>query len=241
MSKIAAIAFACAGLGFADLLCIDAWLLPALVASHPPASGPGGMAAAGLMASPTNAKSAIVEPGPLAALGRQPARADAAAPVQQAAATPSPVVMATPTLAPVVVAALPAPAESEPIIVAEAAAPPQPAAPVPRAVYFIQTGAAEPDAAARAELDALAQRLRADRDLEISVYGHADARGSQRANRRLSKQRAQAVARVLQREGVAARRIALAWYGEHKPAVPGAGDDAWAANRRVELRVHRSE
>ncbi|MBC8074096.1 MAG: OmpA family protein, partial [Deltaproteobacteria bacterium] len=133
----------------------------------------------------------------------------------------------------------------EPIMVADAAANPaiaaKPAAPEPRAIYFIQTGAAEPDATAQAELDELARRLRDDRALEISVHGHADARGSRVANHRLSKQRAQAVARVLQRDGIAAKRILLAWYGERKPAVAGAGDEAWAANRRVELRVHRSE
>ncbi|MBC8068641.1 MAG: hypothetical protein IAG13_09940, partial [Deltaproteobacteria bacterium] len=62
MSKVAAIAFACAGFGFADLLCIDAWLLPALVASQPHASGSAGMAAAGLIGVPRAGTAGLAEP-----------------------------------------------------------------------------------------------------------------------------------------------------------------------------------
>src|SRR5688572_17941132 len=112
MSKVAAIAFACAGVGFADLICIDAWLLPALVATQPYASASAGMAAAGLVTSPVHAESAATAPavapavdtGRIAALAGQPVRADATAAVHEAAATPSPAVAVTPTIASVAAA-----------------------------------------------------------------------------------------------------------------------------------------
>ena len=72
----------------------------------------------------------------------------------------------------------------------------------------------------------------------LAVGGHTDTTGSSAYNRRLSLQRAQAVADVVR----AARpdlRLTVRGYGETRPVAPNRADDAAgrALNRRVELRV----
>ncbi len=97
-------------------------------------------------------------------------------------------------------------------------------------------------AATRRALDRVAQRLRDQPALTLALDGHADTRGSNRANRQLSQRRLQAVQAHLHSRGVAAARIRVEACGENEPrakfaAITDAATDAdgHALNRRVRL------
>jgi OOP family OmpA-OmpF porin len=52
---------------------------------------------------------------------------------------------------------------------------------------------------------------------------------------RLSRARAESVKTFLTAQGVAADRIATAWFGEERPVATNETDAGRAANRRVEI------
>ena len=70
---------------------------------------------------------------------------------------------------------------------------------------------------------------------KLRVEGHADERGTEEYNLQLSNRRAASVKRYLTDLGVPDAALETVGYGENKPAVSGATEAAWAANRRVEL------
>ena len=99
-------------------------------------------------------------------------------------------------------------------------------------------------AATRRALDRVAQRLRDQPALTLALDGHADTRGSNRANRQLSQRRLQAVQAHLHSRGVAAARIRVEACGENEPrakadaitdAATDVDADGHALNRRVRL------
>ncbi len=73
----------------------------------------------------------------------------------------------------------------------------------------------------------------------VRVDGHTDdqpIRASQwKTNLRLSAERALAVADFLVQNGLSADQVGVAGFGEHRPAVAGANEDARQQNRRVEI------
>mgnify|MGYP002063569819 CR=1 FL=1 len=71
----------------------------------------------------------------------------------------------------------------------------------------------------------------------VRLEGHADERGSREYNIGLGERRANAVRNFLEAEGVADSQIATLSYGEERPAMAGADEEAWAANRRVEILI----
>lgn len=72
---------------------------------------------------------------------------------------------------------------------------------------------------------------------KVSVEGHADSRGSSSYNLQLSDQRAAAVRAFLISQGVSALRLESQGYGEEKPIVDEATEEAWEKNRRVEFVI----
>lgn len=73
-------------------------------------------------------------------------------------------------------------------------------------------------------------------ELRFSVYGHADAVGSNASNQRLGKRRAQAVVDYFASQGVSRGRLqALVSYGETRPAI--ATQSPEEANRRTITEV----
>lgn len=74
-------------------------------------------------------------------------------------------------------------------------------------------------------------------DLRVEIQGHADERGTTDYNLALGQQRAAAVQEYLVGQGIAASRLPLVSFGEERPASAGAGETAWAQNRRAEFRV----
>ena len=102
---------------------------------------------------------------------------------------------------------------------------------------FPETAATTLTDEARAELLAVAKELRAHPDLRLRVVGHADARGPRGFNRYLGERRARAVTEALLAAGVARRQVQALSRGEDDPRVDGEDEQAWAQNRRVEIRL----
>ncbi len=84
-------------------------------------------------------------------------------------------------------------------------------------------------------LDVHAKDLKAQGN-RVALEGHTDERGTREYNMALGERRAAAVQRYLALQGVSVSQLELISYGEEKAAVTGTGEEAWAQNRRVELR-----
>jgi OOP family OmpA-OmpF porin len=70
---------------------------------------------------------------------------------------------------------------------------------------------------------------------KIEVAGYTDNVGSKKYNKKLSLQRAKAVANLLVKFGVNPKKIVVKGYGEDYPLVPNTTSTNKALNRRVEI------
>ncbi|HZS41305.1 MAG TPA: OmpA family protein [Polyangia bacterium] len=75
--------------------------------------------------------------------------------------------------------------------------------------------------------------------LLLEVQGHADERGDDDYNMRLTEDRAAAVKTYLTEHGVEADRLQSHGYGETKPVCPQHNESCWSKNRRVEFVILR--
>src|SRR6186713_2208724 len=80
-----------------------------------------------------------------------------------------------------------------------------------------------------------AQFLNANPARKLRLEGHSDERGSREYNIGLGERRAQSVRRALLLQGVNETQLTTVSYGEERPAVAGSDEQAYAANRRVEI------
>src|SRR5512139_1273472 len=85
-------------------------------------------------------------------------------------------------------------------------------------------------------IEANARRLSADRKLRVVVEGHTDERGGREYNLALGQRRAEAVTKSLTLLGVSDSQVEAVSFGEERPAVVGSNEDAWAKNRRAEIK-----
>ena len=69
-------------------------------------------------------------------------------------------------------------------------------------------------------------------NLQITIEGHSDERGTREYNIALGDRRATAVKNFLTSAGVPASRINTISYGKERPAVVGSDASSWAQNRR---------
>lgn len=72
---------------------------------------------------------------------------------------------------------------------------------------------------------------------KMSIEGHTDNRGAAELNKKLSGDRAAAVATWLSQHGVESSRLESHGYGMEKPIEPNETDAGRAANRRVEFKI----
>ena len=86
-------------------------------------------------------------------------------------------------------------------------------------------------------LDENARKLRDYRPKDLVILeGHCDERGTVEYNLALGDRRANQVKRYLVNSGIDVGRLNTISYGEERPAVMGSSENAWAKNRRVELK-----
>jgi outer membrane protein OmpA-like peptidoglycan-associated protein len=83
----------------------------------------------------------------------------------------------------------------------------------------------------------LADILRKNPELMISISGHTDKTGSPAANSLLSLKRANAVKMFFVRKGVNEKRMELTAVASEDPLVKGDTKNAKTQNRRVEIRI----
>lgn len=88
---------------------------------------------------------------------------------------------------------------------------------------------------ARRVLDANAEILRNNSDMNIMIEGHCDERGTDEYNLALGERRAQAARDYLMRMEIDGSRINVISYGEARPVAPGHDEESWALNRRGEF------
>ena len=74
--------------------------------------------------------------------------------------------------------------------------------------------------------------MRKNKDITVTVEGHADERGTREYNLALGDRRANAVKDYLLTYGISGGRIAVISYGKERPVNSGSSPLAWSQNRR---------
>jgi peptidoglycan-associated lipoprotein len=110
-----------------------------------------------------------------------------------------------------------------------------PNSPLSQRVIYFAFDSSEVSSEDKPLVEAHAAFLAANPSVKVTVEGHADERGAREYNIGLGDQRAQAVRRMLEFQGVSVAQISTVSFGEEKPAVEGHDESAWSMNRRVEL------
>lgn len=88
----------------------------------------------------------------------------------------------------------------------------------------------------RGLIDNHAKRLNHNKKVALSLEGNTDERGGREYNLALGQRRAEAVAKSLTLLGVQASQLEAVSFGKERPAAQGSTEEAWAKNRRVELK-----
>ena len=86
------------------------------------------------------------------------------------------------------------------------------------------------------ELDKLAEYLIKNSSIYIQVHGHTDDQGTEVYNNKLSRDRAQSVAKYLVSKGVRPHRLEAFGHGKNSPLINAASEEARKTNRRVEIQ-----
>jgi chemotaxis protein MotB len=113
---------------------------------------------------------------------------------------------------------------------------------------FFDTGQAVIKPEGRAELDKIAtaiseleQQIPAEIAWVLRVDGHTDVRpvsgATFKSNWELSAARSISVVQYLISKGISPQRLVAAGFGEFQPIDPGASEEAYARNRRIELKL----
>ena len=109
---------------------------------------------------------------------------------------------------------------------------------VPDRVFFA-TNKSSLTTASRATLRKQATYLRKNKNLNVTIEGHADERGTREFNLALGERRANAAKDYLMTYGISGKRISVISYGKEKPINPASTPLAWSQNRRsVTVKVN---
>ena len=102
---------------------------------------------------------------------------------------------------------------------------------VPDRVFFA-TNKSSLTTASRATLRKQATYLRKNKNLSVTIEGHADERGTREYNLALGERRANAAKDYLMTYGISSDRITVLSYGKERPVDSGSNPLAWSKNRR---------
>ena len=102
---------------------------------------------------------------------------------------------------------------------------------VPDRVFFA-TNKSSLTTASRATLRKQANYLRKNKNLNVTIEGHADERGTREYNLALGERRANAAKDYLMTYGISSDRISVLSYGKERPVDAGSNPLAWSKNRR---------
>tara|TARA_Y100001970_G_scaffold263170_1_gene348306 strand:+ start:323 stop:802 length:480 start_codon:yes stop_codon:yes gene_type:complete len=102
---------------------------------------------------------------------------------------------------------------------------------VPDRVFFA-TNKSKLTTASRDTLRKQATWLRKNKNITITIEGHADERGTREYNLALGERRANSAKDYLMTYGVSGKRISVISYGKERPVNPANSPLAWSQNRR---------
>ena len=102
---------------------------------------------------------------------------------------------------------------------------------VPDRIFFA-TNKSSLTTASRATLRKQATYLRKNKNLNVTIEGHADERGTREYNLALGERRANAAKDYLMTYGISSNRISVLSYGKERPVDSGSNPLAWSKNRR---------
>ena len=102
---------------------------------------------------------------------------------------------------------------------------------VPDRVFFA-TNKSSLTTASRATLRKQATFLRKNKNLTVTIEGHADERGTREYNLALGDRRANAAKDYLMTYGISGKRISVISYGKERPVNSESTPLAWSQNRR---------
>jgi peptidoglycan-associated lipoprotein len=109
---------------------------------------------------------------------------------------------------------------------------------VPDRIFFA-TNKSVLTTAARDTLRKQAAWMRKNKDVNVTVEGHADERGTREYNLALGERRANATKDYLLTYGVSGGRITVISYGKERPVNSASTPVAWSQNRRsVTVKVN---
>lgn len=91
------------------------------------------------------------------------------------------------------------------------------------------------------ELDEVVAMMRDNEKMVIQLEGHTDYLGDPRANLKLSERRVEAVKKYLVGKGISRRRVKTKAFGGTRPVSRESTAEAREANRRVEMRILKSD
>ncbi|MBQ7709611.1 MAG: OmpA family protein [Bacteroidales bacterium] len=94
---------------------------------------------------------------------------------------------------------------------------------------------------AKESLNKFAAEMSDMKETNITVYGHTDNQGTAAANKKVSEQRANAVANYLAQKGIAKDRILAEGLSYDFPVADNATAEGRAQNRRVEIYISANE
>ena len=103
---------------------------------------------------------------------------------------------------------------------------------VPDRVFFA-TNKTSLTTASRETLRKQATYLRKNKNLNITIEGHADERGTREYNLALGERRANSAKDYLMTYGISGKRISVISYGKEKPVNTASTPLSWSQNRRA--------
>ena len=97
---------------------------------------------------------------------------------------------------------------------------------------FFATNKSTLTTASRDTLRVQAAWMRKNKDISVTVEGHADERGTREYNLALGEKRANTVKDYLMTYGISGSRVSVISYGKERPVNSGSSPLAWSQNRR---------
>lgn len=104
------------------------------------------------------------------------------------------------------------------------------------ALYInFETGKADIKAESQKIVDQIAEMLKGNPSLKVSIEGHTDNVGTPASNKTLSENRAKSVMNAIVSKGIEKSRLSAKGWGQEKPVGDNKTEEGRAKNRRVEI------
>ncbi len=104
------------------------------------------------------------------------------------------------------------------------------------ALYInFETGKADIKPESQKIVDQVAEMLKSDDSLNVSIEGHTDNVGTAAFNKTLSANRAKSVMNAIVARGIEKSRLSAKGWGQEKPVGDNKTEEGRAMNRRVEI------